>query len=119
MGPELELVIRTEASPALPVNNWPDLSSIADPVARRRALHDAILNAWPKDDSNANNPEPLAEYADEQDTTTVFLARLAIPVLAGVPADTRPVKQDSPVVVDNYGRLFSYTPRALAMMSNL
>ena len=116
---ELNLVIRAGPEPPLPVNNWPDLSGIADPAVRRRAVQDTVLGAWPKDDSNPSNPEPLAEYAPEQDLTAVFLARVIIPVLGGGPPGSRPVRQEAPVVVDNYGRLFAYTPRALATIEGL
>jgi hypothetical protein len=117
-GFELKLIIRTEPEPPLPVNNWPNLGPLA-PQDRLRVLQDQILRAWPRDDTNPDNPEPLAEYAPEEDVTAVFLARLVLPVRPGVPADARPVRQNSPVVVDNYRRLFAYTTRALARMHDL
>lgn len=126
---ELSFVLRQEQttpqSPSLPlpVNNWPDLSSLATPDARRAALHEAIFNAWPTDSvSSETSPEPLLEYVANQDRSAVFLARVSI-------AASRPPQPSASIIpirpaamtvtVDNDSRLFVYRERAMARVDQL
>ena len=81
----------------------PDLAAIADADARRNALQDAVLDAWPASGSgNAGTLPPLPEHATGLDPTAQFLARVLIPVAAGNP----PVREDAAVIVDNGARRF-------------
>lgn len=81
----------------------PDLAAIADADARRAALQDAVLDAWPASGSGiADTLPPLPEHATGLDPTAQFLARLLIPVAAGNP----PARVDGAVIVDNWARRF-------------
>jgi hypothetical protein len=63
----------------------------------------------------------LSEHAAGQDTTSVFLARVALPV-GPVGNDGRPVRQDpftTDVQVDNLIRRFAYPAGALAALQGI
>jgi hypothetical protein len=82
----------------------PDLAAIADPDARRAALQDAILGAYPVR-GRAGTEGALAPppgHPPGLDPTAVFLARVLIPVGASDP----PARSDDPVRVDNFSRRF-------------
>lgn len=119
-GYELKLVLRKETNPPLPQRNWPDLSAIADPADRRIAVADAIFNAYPADDiDNPDNPERPTEYAQGQDKTAVFLARVVIPATEEASESEPPERTNAAVVIENYKRLFAYRARALATAEGL
>ncbi len=82
----------------------PDFAAIADPQARRAALHDAVLRGYPPSGRAGSNDElePLAEHPNDIDRSAVFLARVLIPVGAANP----PMRSDEPVRVDNWNRRF-------------
>lgn len=82
----------------------PALAAVADADARRNALHDAVLDAWPASARNgsADTLAPLAEHATGVDPTAQFLARVLIPVAAGNP----PTRTADAVLVDNWPRRF-------------
>ena len=64
---------------------------------------------------NDKNPNRPSGYLDQQDPTSVFLARVVIPATKA----TGEVPQRDPnakVTVDNLSRLFVYSPRALAAL---
>ena len=110
---KLELVIRKEGDPALPVNPWPDLASEPDLNARRTALHNAIFDSWTApahQRDGEGNLVALAEHAAGQDTTSIFLARFVIPAAAGNP----PSRTAGGIVPDNDKRTFVYPPGLLA-----
>lgn len=111
---KFELLLRAEDAPPLPENVWPDLAAIADPAARRGALADAVLGAWHggSDARDARGElEPLREHVDGQDTTSVFLARLTIPVSAPSAEQARPQwLAGTAMLVDNDSRPFVYVP---------
>jgi hypothetical protein len=89
----------------------PDLASVADPAARRAQLQDAILDAYPPS-GRAGSPgelDPLPEHPLGIDRTSVFLARVVIPVGAANP----PARDGAAVVVDSWSRRF--VPSALLM----
>jgi len=83
----------------------PDLAAIADPAARRAALQDALLDAYPTSGQGDGGDEltPLPEHPDGVDRSSVFLARVFVPVGA---AD--PPARDGAVAprVDNWRRRF-------------
>jgi hypothetical protein len=76
----------------------------ADPTARRNAVHDAILAAWPdRGEPDRPNPlPPLPEHPNGVDTSAQFLGRVLIPVNAANP----PQRNGHAVVVDNWSRRF-------------
>jgi hypothetical protein len=121
---EPKLVPRQEDAAALatlvPRDQWPDLSTIGDPSQRRTLLHNAIWNAWPTDaPSSKASPEPALEYPPNQDTTSVFLARVIVPAAAGATPNAPPTRQPGPVSINNDLRLFVYHSRALAHFAGL
>jgi hypothetical protein len=110
---KLDLVIRREAAPALPINPWPDLSSEPDLAKRRTALHQALFDSFgalAQQRDGQGNLVPLAEHADGQDTTSLFLARFVVPAAAGSP----PLRTAAAIVPDNESRSFIYPVGALA-----
>ncbi len=115
---ELELVLRKEGNPPLPVTKWPDLAAVKK-ADRAQTLREAIFNSWPKGtdpnqlDANPNDPEPAVEYVEGQDKSSVFLARIVIPATRTTD-EKLPARSAAPVTVDNDARLFVYPPRALA-----
>jgi hypothetical protein len=82
----------------------PDLAAIADVGARRAALQDAILAAYPVRGraGTADAIAPLPGHPSNLDPTAVFLARVLIPVAAGNP----PTRDGVAVRVDNFSRRF-------------
>ena len=79
----------------------PDLSAL-DPAARRDALQDAVLDAWPslagQLDANGDLPRPPG-HPPSLDPTAIFLARVFVAVGAG-----NPPERTGAVIVDNWGR---------------
>jgi hypothetical protein len=112
-GYQLDLVIRKEGAPGVPLSPWPDLAGEADLVKRRSALHEAIFASWHEGtdarDENGNL-KPLPEHVDGQDTLSLFLARVVILATAGNP----PVRTAADPAIDNDKRSFLYGPLALA-----
>lgn len=92
------------AAPSLPVIG-PDLTGIVDPDARRAAVQDAVLAAWPEQgvSGEAGGLAPLPEHPLGIDRSAQFLARVLIPVTAGNP----PQRSGEAVVVDNWPRRFA------------
>jgi hypothetical protein len=83
----------------------PDLAAIADPVARRAALQDAILDSWGASGRSGQQGQlaPLPEQPGSlNDPTAVFLARVLIPATA----DNPPKRDGNAVLVDNWARRF-------------
>lgn len=103
---ELQLVGRDgldDAFDGLPAPG-PDLAGIPDPDARRARLQDAILDSYPAS-GRAGSPgdlDPLPEHPAGIDRTSVFLARIVIPVGAADP----PARDGSAVAVDGWRRRF-------------
>jgi len=74
-----------------------------DPVERRDAAQDAVLDGWPdRGDPGNSKPLPPAEHPNDIDTSAQFIARVLIPV----DASTQPQRQGEAVVVDNWARRF-------------
>jgi len=88
-----------------------DLSAIADADARRAALQDAVLAAWPIGGAagEADALPPLPEHPRGIDPTAQLLARLLVPV----GADDPPARDGLAVVVDNWPRRFVPSTRLL------
>lgn len=108
-GFEIELVLRTESSPALPQPQWPDFGSDG------ANLRDAIFAAWREGTaaSSGQGLDPLPEHVAGQDTSALFLARLLLPADQS-PIDQRPIRRlGEPVVVRNDWRPFVVTANAL------
>lgn len=103
-GWELHLVLRGDGLDddfdGLPLRD-PDLSAL-DPAARRDALQDAVLDAWPslagQLDANGDLPRPPG-HPPGLDPTAIFLARVFVAVGAG-----NPPERTGAVIVDNWGR---------------
>lgn len=110
---QLTLVPRTdgldEQLTGLP-SQGPDLAGIEDMDARRAALQDAMLAAYPKM-SGDGTLDPPPGHAPGTDPTAVFLARVLIPVAAASKPITR--TSDAPIV-DNYTRRLIPTAELLA-----
>jgi hypothetical protein len=89
----------------------PDLAAIADPEERQAALHDAVLDSWPAAGTagQAGTLAPLPEHPTGADPTAQFIARVLIPVTAGLP----PERDGAGVVVDNWSRRFVPSIRLL------
>ena len=119
----VEMVLRKEVPPRLPESLWPDLSA-GTPQERRKGLNEALLGAWREGTGFLDDQgglEPLNEHAAGQDTTSVFLARVSLPV--DPPGnDGRPVRRDpftTDVQVDNLIRRFAYPAGALAALQGI
>ena len=112
---ELHLIARAdgldEDFDGLP-DQGPDLAGIADVDARRAALQDAILAAYPARGRAGRQGaiEPPAGHPPGLDATAVVLARVLIPV---GPADP-PQRIDEPVQIDNFSRRFVPTAMLIA-----
>jgi hypothetical protein len=88
-----------------------DLSAIEDPDARRSALQDAVLAAWPEGGSAglADALAPLPEHPRGIDPTAQLLARALIPV----GTDDPPERDGAGVMIDNWPRRFVPSNRLL------
>lgn len=112
-GYAVTLVIRKETDPPRPVNQWPDLSGIADPADRTATMREAVLGAWREGtqwQELDGRLAPLVEHAAGHDTAAVLLARLVIPATQASAA-ARPQRTEGAVVsVDNHIRPIVFNP---------
>ena len=103
-GYAVALVIRKEADPPVPVNQWPDLSGVADPSERADRMRQAVFGAW-REGTQWRELDgklaPMLEHAAGQDTTAVLLARLVVPATQASSAARPQRTEDAPVLVDN------------------
>ena len=109
-GFEIELILRQEATPAVPQPQWRDFGNDA------ATLRDAIFAAWREGSafSTLQGLDPLPEHVPGQDTSSLFLARVLLPADQG-PIGQRPIRRSSEtVVVRNELRSFVVTANALA-----
>ena len=112
---ELQLVARTDhlddAFTGLP-DPGTDLGAIADIAARRAALQDAILGAYPMSGSagTAGAIAPPPGHPPGLDPTAVFLARVLVPV----GPDDPPQRTGETVGIDNFSRRFVASEALLA-----
>jgi hypothetical protein len=105
----LELVRRTEGPPnpiPTPANHWPAPNTSHD------TLLQAVLASWePTPTSVDGTLDPLQEHVDGHDPSSLFLARVAIPVVEAVAPATRPtIDPTTAVSVDNSARPFVAVP---------
>lgn len=112
-GYAVTLVIRKEADPPVPVNQWPDLSGIADPSERADRMRQAVFGAW-REGTQWRELDgklaPMLEHAAGQDATAVLLARLVLPATQAS-ATARPQRtKGAPVRVDNSIRPIVFNP---------
>ncbi|MEA5463928.1 hypothetical protein [Leptothoe sp. PORK10 BA2] len=105
---EINLILRPEATndlpTELPLSPWQTATSLSE-------LQTALFESWEEttaDWDEQNRPEPRAEHATGQDTTSVFLARLLI-----IPGDEDSGRSLA-AQVDNYSRSFLYPNGAIA-----
>lgn len=113
----LDLVLRIEIDPPLPDPLWNEVDPGAPLAARRRALEDAQLDGW-REGSNFfdgnGHLKPQREHAAGQDSSAVFIARVALPATDGGAA-IRPTRTaGADVTVDNHSRQFVHPGGALA-----
>jgi hypothetical protein len=95
----LRLVARTALDDDFDGLPAPAPARPVDADARRDALQDAVLDAWPV---GAVPPAAPPAALDDLDPTELFLGRLFLPVDAGAP----PARTAGAPVVDNHGRRF-------------
>jgi len=113
----LDLVLRDDPDPQVPLPPVTAIADIGDVGDRTRAVRKAILDGW------REGTDPLAsgrltrerEHKLNQDPAALFLARIVIPADAGPPVTRRA----EPVVVDNYSRQFVRGTPALALFLGL
>ena len=112
-GYVVTLIIRKEADPPVPVNQWPDVSGIADPVSKADAIRQTVFGAWREGtqwQELDGQLAPLIEHAAGHDTTALFLARLVLPATQAS-ATARPQRTDGAAVsVDNNIRPIVFNP---------
>lgn len=79
------------------------------------ALRQAVFDKWNQDAASWTDDglAPRREHLPNQDTTSVFLARLLLPATRG-PAGTRPVRSAAAVTIDNASRRFVWPVAAVA-----
>lgn len=103
-GYAVTLVIRKEADPPVPVNQWPNVSGIADLAERADRMRQAVFGAWREGtqwQELDGRLAPMVEHAAGQDTAALLLARLILPATQ-VSAAARPQRAEgAPVNVDN------------------
>jgi len=112
-GYAVTLVIRKEADPPVPVNQWPDLSGISDPSERADRMRQAVFGAW-REGTQWRELDgklaPMLEHAAGQDATAVLLARLVLPATQASAAARPQRTEDAPVRVDNNIRPIVFNP---------
>jgi hypothetical protein len=95
----MQLVLRTESDPALPLDPW--LAAGTPPsTANQGTLKETILHA-----SLTPPAVPPREYPPLADVTSVFLARAKIAATQAI-AGARPVPDTTNIFIDNESRLF-------------
>lgn len=109
----MQLVLRTDATPATPADPWSSLGTQQPPIA---ALRSAIL-------AGTLGPSGTwAEYPPGFDTTSVFLARILIPATPGTggnPPVWNLTGLTAAANIDNQSRLFIIPPSIVARWNGL
>lgn len=109
-GFEIELILRQEATPAVPQPQWPDFGNDT------ATLRESIFNAWREGSafSTLQGLDPLPEHVAGQDTSSLFLARVLLPADQGPIGQRPPRRITETVLVRNELRPFVVTANALA-----
>lgn len=118
----LELVLRPEDRPPLPLPRWPNVSALADADQRATALRGAIYGAWREGTDVWTNGGlgRLPEHLSAQDPTSIFLARLVLPAAATLDDGPPPTRTaGAEVTVDDRARPFVYATDLLAQLAGL
>jgi hypothetical protein len=111
----MQLVLRTEATPKLPQDQWLGAGAAPSAVtpAYAQTLKQSILSARAGAGAAqpffANGAVPV-EYPAGFDYSSIFLARIAIPATAGNP----PAYNVNALTIDNLSRLFLYPATLVA-----
>jgi hypothetical protein len=115
----MQLVLRTDAVPALPRDPWLPAGPVPTSAVTStltQSLKQSILAANSGASSTAPfaiNGAPPSEYPPGFDQTSVFLARVSIPAIAG--ASGQPPTYDlTAITIDNLSRLFLYPASLVA-----
>ena len=84
------------------------------------ALRQAVFDKWNQDAASWTDDglAPRREHLPNQDTTSVFLARLVLPATRG-PAGARPIRSAAAVTIDNASRRFVWPVAAVARWAGL
>jgi len=84
------------------------------------ALRQAVFDKWNSEAASWTDDGLAArrEHLPNQDTTSVFLARLVLPATRG-PAGARPVRSSSTATIDNASRRFVWPVAAIARWAGL
>lgn len=114
-GYQVALFPRPEDPPPLP-----DQDFAAATAHDAAALRQAVFDKWNQDAAawTDDGLAPRREHLPDQDTTSVFLARLVLPATRG-PAGARPVRSAADVTIDNASRRFVWPVAALARWAGL
>ena len=113
----MQLVLRTDATPKLPVDPWLATGPVSTPGVNPThptptELKQSIL------DATAGPGAGPAEYPPLFDATSVFLARMQIAATQGAPG-ARPAADLTNISIDNLSRLFLYPSSLLARWTGL
>lgn len=109
-------LLRQEETLPVPASVWDGLDTNSA-AAFRTALHERILAGWREGTAHGSlgGLEPEVVHAPGQDTTSLWLARVAIPVTPPAAEGEAPARvEGAPPVVGNLARRFVYAPNALA-----
>ena len=97
----MQLVLRTDSTPALPVDPWKNVAAAAPAAGLKQDILDAT----------AGPAAAPVEYPPGFDATSVFLARVQVVATQASPG-ARPAADLTKITIDNLSRLFVY-PAAL------
>jgi hypothetical protein len=114
-GYQISLFPRPEDPQPLPDQDWP--AAAAHDV---NALRQAVFDKWNQDAAawTDHGLAPRREHLPNQDTTSIFLARLVLPATRG-PAGTRPVRASATATIDNTSRRFVWPAAIIARWAGL
>jgi hypothetical protein len=114
-GYEVKLFPRKESPPPLPTAAWAPLGD-GSPAERAGRLQDLLFAEWGRAERERTRDGlvPRREHLPNQDTTSVFLARLVLPATRGAEGERPQRTSGGAVTVDNHSRLFVYPAGALA-----
>jgi hypothetical protein len=114
-GYQISLFPRPEDPQPLPEQDFTDAT--AHDLA---TLRQAVFEKWNADAASWTDDGLAArrEHLPNQDTTSVFLARLVLPATRG-PAGARPIRSSATATIDNASRRFVWPVAAIARWAGL